>query len=142
MAPNVVDAERLEEMLRVAPFHRWLGVRLLNLDEEAIEIGVSWREEYVVNPARGYAHGGILAAIVDTTADYAIAAKLGRSVRTIDVRIDYHGAATKGDLTARGRVLRLGRTLSSAEATVYGADGKLVASGRGVYLITADAASI
>ena len=76
---------------------------------------------------------GILAAIVDVAADYAIAARLGRPVPTIDVRVDFHKAAMPGDLTARARVVRLGSQYSTAEASVYDQEGALVASGRGTY---------
>jgi uncharacterized protein (TIGR00369 family) len=88
----------------------------------------------VVNPDRGYTHGGILAAIIDTVADYAIAAQLGRPVPTIDVRVDYHKAAMPGDLVAKARVVRMGSQYSTAEAYLYDKDGALVASGRGTYL--------
>ena len=87
----------------------------------------------MVNPDRRYTHGGILAAIVDTAADYAIAASLGRPVPTISVRVDYHKAAMPGDLTARAHVVRMGSQYSTAEAYVYDTEGKLVASGRGTY---------
>jgi uncharacterized protein (TIGR00369 family) len=87
----------------------------------------------VVNPERRYTHGGILAAIVDVAADYAIAAQLGRPVPTIDIRVDFHRAAMPGDVTAKARVVRAGSQYSTAEAYLYDKDGALVASGRGTY---------
>jgi len=87
----------------------------------------------VVNLERRYTHGGILSAIIDVVADYAIAAKLGRPVPTIDLRVDFHKAAMPGDITAKGRVVRLGSQYSTAEALLYDKDGELVASGRGTY---------
>ena len=71
----------------------------------------------MVNPDRRYTHGGILSAIIDVAADYAIAAKLGRPVPTIDLRVDFHKAAMPGDLTAKARVVRLGSQYSTAEAS-------------------------
>jgi acyl-coenzyme A thioesterase PaaI-like protein len=38
-----------------------------------------------------------------------------------------------GDLKAVGRIIRIGGTFSTAEAEVFDGDGKLVASGRGLY---------
>jgi acyl-coenzyme A thioesterase PaaI-like protein len=38
-----------------------------------------------------------------------------------------------GDLTVRGKVIRMGRQFSTAEAQVLDAAGKLLASGRGTY---------
>lgn len=126
----------VEEMLRRGPFHEWLGLRVQKVDEEGIELTATWREEWVVNPKGRYTHGGILAALVDLTADWALVAHTGRGVPTIDMRVDYHRAAMPGDLIAKGRIIKLGRQFSSAEASVYDQEGKLLASGRGVYLTT------
>ena len=78
--------------------------------------------------------GGILAALIDLAGDYAIAAKLGRGVPTIDMRIDYHRTALPGPLVARANVIKIGSTLATAEAQVFDNSDKLIASGRGAYL--------
>jgi len=137
MAHNVVGAEKLNERLTANPFNKWMGLAILALDEEKIEIGLVWREEMVSNPAARYTHGGILGALIDTAADFAIAAKVGTPVPTVDMRVDYHRAAKPGDLKAVARVVRLGGTNSVAEALVYDQDGNLIASGRGVYFTAA-----
>ncbi len=124
----------VEEMITRGPFNKWLGLRIQKVDEEGIELTATWREEWVVNPQRRYTHGGILAAIIDLTADWALVAHTGRGVPTIDMRVDYHRAAMPGDLTAKGRVVKLGSQFSVSEASVYDKDGALLASGRGVYL--------
>jgi len=126
--------DAVEEMITRGPFNRWLGLRIQKVDEEGIELTATWREEWVVNPQRRYTHGGILAAIIDLTADWALVAHTGRGVPTIDMRIDYHRAAMPGDLTAKGRIVKLGSQFSVSEASVYDKDGALLASGRGVYL--------
>ena len=133
MAVEKLSMERLQQLITRGPFNKWLNFVVLKMDDEGIEVKAQWREEWVVNPERRYTHGGILAAIVDVAADYAIAARLGRPVPTIDVRVDFHKAAMPGDLTARARVVRLGSQYSTAEASVYDQEGALVASGRGTY---------
>ena len=133
MAEETLSIEKLQQLITRGPFNRWLAFTVLKTDDHGIEVKAAWREEWVVNPERRYTHGGILAAIVDVAADYAIAARLGRPVPTIDVRVDYHKAAMPGDLTARARVVRMGSQYSTAEASVYDQEGALVASGRGTY---------
>jgi uncharacterized protein (TIGR00369 family) len=128
------DFETLARMVVASPFHRWLGVRLSALAEDHVELELPWRPEFVSVETAGYTHGGILGAFVDIAADYAIAAKLGRGLPTVDMRVDFHRPAMAGTLTARANVLKLGATLCSAEARIFAADGALVASGRGVYL--------
>ncbi len=133
MAEAKFTMETLEQRLAVGPFNRWLGFKVLKMDESGLELKATWKEDWVVNPERRYTHGGILAAIIDVAADYAIAAQLGRPVPTIDLRVDYHKAAMPGDLTAKAKIIRSGGQYSTAEAYVYDKDGALVASGRGTY---------
>lgn len=133
MATNVISVEKLQERLVANKFNAWMGLKILFLDEERIEIGMTWREDMISNPQARVTHGGILGALVDVAADFMIAAKMGAPAPTVDMRVDYHKAAAPGDLKAVGRIVRLGSTVSTAEATVFDGEGALVASGRGVY---------
>ncbi|UPY35108.1 PaaI family thioesterase [Sediminicoccus sp. KRV36] len=139
MSNPIPTPAEVEAMLLRGPYHQWLGLKVLAVGEGTIEIKATWREEWVVNPDRRYTHGGILAALVDLTADWALVSSTGRGVPTIDMRVDYHRAAMPGDLTCKGKVVRLGGQFSVAEASVFDGDGKLCASGRGVYLTPAPA---
>ena len=114
-----------------------MGLKILDLTDETIEIGMVWREEMISNPKARITHGGILGSLVDVAADFMIAAKVGMPVPTVDLRVDFHRAAAPGDLKAVGRIVRLGSTNSVAEAHVYDGEGRLVASGRGVYFTAA-----
>src|SRR5437588_4997853 len=126
--------EGVQALITRGPYHQWLGLEVVAVSEDGIELRAKWREEWVVNPDRRYTHGGILAALVDLAADWAMVSKIGRGVPTIDLRVDYHAAAMPGDLTAKGKVVRFGGQFSTAEAQVLDAGGKLLASGRGTYL--------
>jgi uncharacterized protein (TIGR00369 family) len=128
-----ITLEKAQALITRAPYHQWLGLKVVALHDDGIELTATWREEWVVNPERRYTHGGILAALVDLAADWAMFKKLGRAVPTIDLRVDYHAAAMPGDLTAKGKVVRQGGQFSCAEAFLYDKDGKLLASGRGTY---------
>ena len=130
---DAMTIEKLQQIISRGPFNQWLNFTILRIDAAGIELKAAWREEWVVNPDRRYTHGGILAAIVDVAADYAIAAQLGRPVPTIDIRVDYHKAAMLGDLIAKAKIVRSGSQYSTAEAYVYDQEGALVASGRGTY---------
>lgn len=134
MNDQPLTVEQLQEKLLRAPFHRWLGLQALAVGAGTVELRATWREEWVVNPERRYTHGGILASLVDLTADWALGAALGRGVPTIDMRVDYHRVALPGDLLCKGRIIRQGGQFSVAEAEILDAEGKLCASGRGVYL--------
>ena len=125
--------DQIQALITRAPFHQWLGLTVLAVSDETIEIKAKWREEWVVNLERRYTHGGILAALIDLAADFAMVRQTGRGVPTIDMRVDYHRAALPGDLIARGKVVRFGSQFATAAAEIIDQDGKLVASGRGTY---------
>ena len=142
MSEESITIEKLQHLITRGPFNRWLNFTVLKAGDEGVEMKAAWREEWVVNPERRYTHGGILAAIIDVAADYAIAVKIGRPVPTIDLRVDYHKAALPGDITAKGRIVRLGGQYSTAEASLYDPEGTLIASGRGTYFTAEPKASI
>jgi uncharacterized protein (TIGR00369 family) len=137
MPENKMTREELHERITRAPFHQWLGLEVTGVDEEGIDVRIPWRDEFVVNVQVGYAHGGILATVIDVVGDFALAAKLGRPYPTVDMRVDYHRAAMPGDMRARGRVVKLGKMFSVAETSVHDSNGKLLASGRAVYAVAA-----
>jgi uncharacterized protein (TIGR00369 family) len=129
-----ITLDQIQTIITRAPFHQWLGLTVLSVGDGSIEIRAKWREEWVVNVERRYTHGGILAALVDLAADFALIKQTGRGVPTIDMRIDYHRVAMPGDLIMRGKVIRAGSQFATAEANIFDLDGKLVCSGRGTYL--------
>lgn len=49
------------------------------------------------------------------------------------MRIDYHRAAGAMTLLTVGEAVRVGRAVAVADAWVHDAQGRLLASGRGVY---------
>src|SRR5580700_7514449 len=123
-----LTVEGVQALISRAPYHQWLGLKVVAVHEDGIELTATWREEWVVNLERRYTHGGVLAALIDLAADWALVKRTGRGVPTIDLRVDYHAAAMPGDLIVKGRVVKAGGQFSTAEAHVYDAQGKLLAS--------------
>src|SRR5436305_13163799 len=85
-----ITIERVQELVTRAPYHQWLGLKVVALHDDGIELTARWREEWVVNLERHYSHGGVLAALVDLGAGRAMVKQTGRGVPTIDLRVDYH----------------------------------------------------
>jgi uncharacterized protein (TIGR00369 family) len=65
-------------------------------------------------------HAGAVAAIADSAAGYAALSLMpaGSEVLTVEFKLNLMAPAAGDLLIARGRVLRSGRTLTVAEATV------------------------
>jgi uncharacterized protein (TIGR00369 family) len=128
------DLATLQRRLATNPFATWLGVRLVAAGPEGVEFHCDWRDEFLGNVTRGAVHGGILATLVDTVATYTVIAAVGSMAATVDLRTDYHGMARRGAFRISGMPVRIGRTLSTAEARVFDCDNRLVASGRGTFM--------
>lgn len=128
--------EDVQAIIARGPYLSWLGLQVLALGSDEIIVKAKWRPEWVANPEIGQTQGGILAALVDFAADFALIERMGRPVPTIDMRIDYHRMAKEGDLIAKGRVIKPGKQFSVCEATIHDEAGALIASGRGAYLTT------
>src|SRR4029450_11106342 len=78
-----LSLEKVQALITRAPYHQWLGIKVLAVHPDGIELKATWREEWVVNPERRYTHGGVLAAMIDLAADYALVGRTGRGVPTI-----------------------------------------------------------
>ena len=52
------------------------------------------------------------------------------AVATIDLRVDFHVAASGSDLHAHAEILRLGKNLGSVDVRVVDSSDRLVASGK------------
>jgi len=139
MSPDII--EKANRFINRSPFNRWLGMACVDAGDDHVVIAIKWREELISSPELRTTHGGVLATLIDCAADYAVALKVDHPVPTMDLRVDYHRVATPGDLRAEGRVVHLGRRFATADARVFDMDGKLVASGRGLYLLRSPVAA-
>jgi uncharacterized protein (TIGR00369 family) len=132
MAGIVWTHAQLQERVSRAPFNAWLGLELVAWDERGVTLRMRNRQELSGQVALRALHGGIAAALVDVGCSMAVIAQTGESVFTVDMRVDYLRPATDDEFTVRSEVVRLGRTLATADAQIIGASGKVVASGRAV----------
>jgi len=134
MQASKVSVDELQVMADRCPFNAWLGLRIVSVGKGELTLTATWRDEMQGAPERRLIHGGVLASIIDAAGDYAVATMLGHASPTVDLRVDYHRIANYGPITARARVVKLGRSVSTADASLFDKDNRLIASGRGVYL--------
>ena len=126
---------RLRAEMERPPYHAVLRPQPVSVDAHAgtVTIRLPYREEFRRAPdAPGY-HGGVIAALIDLAGHAAVAVTVGRMVPTIDLRIDFLRAPTGGDLTARGKLLRAGRSIARADVEIIDDTNNVVAVGRGTY---------
>ena len=112
-----------------SPFHLWLRPELVSVDETTGEVvmRLPMRQEFLREPERPVLHGGVVAALADTSAYAAIAAKVRHGVPAIDMRVDYLRAAAGEFFMASSVVVKFGRAIAIADARITDDGGHLVA---------------
>jgi uncharacterized protein (TIGR00369 family) len=77
----------------------------------------------------GVVHGGILAALADTTGAIAAYTTVPRGVElaTLELKINYLEPVPGGRVRAEARVLRAGRNFIVTECDIFNTEGKLAA---------------
>lgn len=116
-----------------SPFMRFLGLEIIRAEKGLVEIRLPYREELLRHDGSDWLHGGVVSALADIAGDYAVITETAPGVPTIDLRVDYLRPARRGDLTALGRTVRVGRTVCVADVEIRDSTGTLVAVGRACY---------
>jgi uncharacterized protein (TIGR00369 family) len=127
--------QELQRQIDEPPYHQFLRPVAVSIDPQAGEVvlRLPFRPEFQRSPDRPELHGGVTSALIDLAGDYALAARLGYGVPTINLRVDYLSMAVDTDLTATARIVRAGRMIGIADIEVTDKTGKLIAVGRGTY---------
>jgi uncharacterized protein (TIGR00369 family) len=104
-----------------------IGASLNSVAPGTVEIVLPFRED--LTQQKGFVHGGIIGMIADTACGYAAYSLMpaDSSLVTVEYKMNILSPAT-GSLTARGEVVKAGRTLTVARAEVYARDGKHIAT--------------
>ena len=125
---------RIQALVDRSPYNTWLGLQVFRADDEGVEIAVAWREDFISAPERRAVHGGVLAALVDSGAVFAVIARTGLLAATVNLRTDYHAIPQAAAMRLIGTVVHQGRRICTADARVLDDGGRLVASGRATVL--------
>ncbi|MEP0845257.1 MAG: PaaI family thioesterase [Phycisphaerae bacterium] len=132
----MLDPRRAAEVLeaaRQAPCMESFGIGQIELDEGRCRLLARHLERYDGLP--GGFHGGMMAAVADCVAWFAIATQTGplEPLVTTDLSMHYLAPCTT-DVTAVGQVIKLGRTLCPVRVELNDAAGKMVAAGTVTYI--------
>ena len=121
----------LQDRMRQAPYHRWLGVELIRADPGDVEVRLPFREEFLASDDRANVHGGIISTLADLTTCFAMMSSTGKDAPNMNLQVDYlRMVGPDTDLIARGRAVKTGRTVGVADVEIRSTDGRLVAVGR------------
>ena len=120
------------------PFNRHLGITVERMEHGVAELRLPFREEFLGDASRPAIHGGVISTLVDTAGVVAAYTQLTPDDRlsTVDLLIDFLAPATRDELRAEARVVRIGNRVALAHVTVrQNHREEIVAHGRVVYNI-------
>lgn len=121
------------------PFHRVLGIEVVEVARGRAVFAVPYRPELIGDPERPALHGGVLGAVADACGGCAVWTMVGPSdrVSTIDLRVDYLRPARLETFHAIGTVLRVGNRVGVASIVIAPAahSSEPYAEAKGVYSV-------
>ena len=135
-----------EEMIT---FNQVLGLKITSITPERVSGAIAMRPELVGSPNR--LHGGVISASLDAMGGLAVMAAIGArhmdeaaaqrlhrfgKLGTIDLRIDYLRPGIGEHFELHAEVLRLGSRVATTRMEFRGADGKLLSTGAGAYIVS------
>jgi uncharacterized protein (TIGR00369 family) len=148
--PEFVEGLRNIFEERIA-FNRVLGLKITSLRADGVEGRIEMKPELIGHYAHNRLHGGVISAGLDAMGGLAAMAAMGArhmddtpaqrlqrfgKLGTIDLRIDYLRPAVGEHFDLRAQVLRLGSRVASTRMEFFGADGKLLSTGAGAYIVS------
>jgi uncharacterized protein (TIGR00369 family) len=137
MGPGL-DERHLEEIrLRVqsSPFHRWAGITLLSVGHGRAEVAMDLADHHF-NP-QGIVHGGVIAAVADTSIGLALRSMLrpGFTHRTAQLNVHFLSKGEGTRIIGRGRSLHHGQRMGYGEAEVSDVEGGLLARASATFIV-------
>lgn len=132
-------------------FNQVLGLKITSLKPERVVGRIAMKQDLIGHFAYNRIHGGVVSAGLDAMAGLAVMAAIGArhmdepplqrlqrfaKLGTIDLRVDYLRPAVGEYFELRAEVLRLGSRVASTRMEFFGADGKLLSTGAGAYIVS------
>ena len=137
-----------EEMI---VFNQVLGLKITSLKPTQVIGRIDMKRDLIGHFSFNRIHGGVISAGLDAMGGLAVMAAIGArhmdetpvqrlhrfgKLGTIDLRIDYLRPGIGDFFELRAEVMRLGSRVASTRMEFLGADGKLLSTGAGAYIVS------
>ena len=143
MAEELTDEEQrrrraaVAQLMPTTPYLSGLGIVIERYEPDEATVRLPFREDLTNDGT--YYHGGVIAAVLDTTGAAAAWSNhdftKGARASTVGMTIQYVGACKRSDLVCHASAVKRGKELIFTELTATDADGNIVAHGVQTYRI-------
>ena len=127
--PNPEYVRELIELINTSPYPEHISMRLTEVEFDRAVLQLDTARCHL--QAYGIMHGGVLATLIDTATFWAVYMRIPEDAGlvNIDLKLNYLKPVNNGLLTAEGRTIRSGNSISYAETRVLNDKQELVAHG-------------
>ncbi len=135
---NPAYVESIIKIVNECPYFSLLSmeVKSVGLGESHLTVAVNKKHLQPFHQV----HGGVYASLIDAAAFWAVYPQLEERVglTTVELKINYLAPLSQGRMIAKGRSIKVGKTLCLGEASIEDETGKLLAHGTETMMILKD----
>jgi uncharacterized protein (TIGR00369 family) len=138
---NPAHIEEVTRRVCTSPYFRLISLRIPEIRWGSARVHLTVEEKHL--QPWGRVHGAVYAALVDVAAFWAVYTQIpeGIGLTTAELKLNYLAPVSSGELICRGRAIKVGKTLSLGEASVYDETDRLLSHGTAT-LIALDSISL
>lgn len=117
------------KITNASPYFQLLSMELLNFQIGAGDLQIRVQQKHI--QPFGVVHGGVFSSIIDAAAFWAVFPEIDEEMgmTSVDLKLNYLAPSNAGLLIAKGKRIKVGRTLGLGEAQVTDESGKILAHG-------------
>jgi uncharacterized protein (TIGR00369 family) len=131
--PNHV--KEIAKIVNSSPYFSLLSMKIRSISKGKSDLEIKIQEKHL--QPYGMVQGGVCASLVDAAAFWEVypqtAADIG--LTTVEIKLNYLAPASKGHLFARGKSIKVGKTICLGEASVEDDQCNLVAFGTSTMMV-------
>jgi len=136
---NAEYIKKVNQLVNHSPYFELLSMEIRDVGPGFSVLEIDLTKKHL--QPFGFVHGGVFASMIDAAAFWAIFYQIedhNTGVTTVDLKLNFLAPAVAGKLVAKGRQIKLGKTLGYAEAEVNDVDGKILAHGTSTVILLPD----
>jgi uncharacterized protein (TIGR00369 family) len=133
---NPEYVERVNQLINHCPYFDLLSMKISEVGAGFSVMEIDLAKKHL--QPFGFVHGGVFASIIDAAAFWSLFYEIedqDTGVTTVDLKLNYLAPAVSGKLIAKGRQIKMGRTLGYAEAEVTDTEGRILAHGTSTVIL-------
>jgi uncharacterized protein (TIGR00369 family) len=132
---NPAHVAAVAKTVNTCPYFTLLSMELKSLELGESHLEVETQEKHL--QPYGIVHGGVCASLADAAIYWAVYSGMEETVglTTVEIKLNYLAPVSAGRLIAKGKCIKVGKSICLGEASVEDSKGNLVAHGTSTLMV-------